>query len=33
MMLLPDGAVPGDRAAQVVLDVIRQGRRREKIKA
>lgn len=27
MMLLPDGAVPGDRAAQVVLDVIRQGRR------
>jgi lipid-A-disaccharide synthase len=28
MMLLPDGAVPGDRAADVVLDVIRQGRRR-----
>ncbi|MGO4724421.1 MULTISPECIES: lipid-A-disaccharide synthase [unclassified Inquilinus] len=27
MMLLPDGAVPGDRAADVVLDVIRQGRR------
>jgi lipid-A-disaccharide synthase len=27
MMLLPDGAVPGDRAAQVVLDAIRQGRR------
>lgn len=27
MMRLPDGAVPGDRAAQVVLDVIGQGRR------
>jgi len=27
MMLLPDGAVPGDRAADVVLEVIRQGRR------
>jgi lipid-A-disaccharide synthase len=27
MMRLPGGAVPGDRAAQVVLDVIRQGRR------
>jgi lipid-A-disaccharide synthase len=27
MMRLPDGDTPGDRAAQVVLDVIRQGRR------